>query len=174
MTAAPSMPTPPPTPPDTDAAAFVAALRRLKAWSGLSYRQLERRAAAAGHVLPYSTAATLLGKDRLPRREVVVAFVAACGLEADEARAWPAAHLSIACGDTPAAWVRAEIRPAAARRPPDSRPKRPRPRRPRRALAGAAALLAVLLGGTVANGTFTDNQEVQITRPISGADVTRE
>ncbi len=46
----------PPEPAGTDAVAFVAALHRLKVWSGLGYRHLERRAAQAGHNPPYSTA----------------------------------------------------------------------------------------------------------------------
>nr|WP_206442457.1 hypothetical protein [Streptomyces boncukensis] len=69
---------------------------RLKVWSGLSYRQLERRATDAGHWLPYSTASTALGRDRLPREELVVAFVRACGLGDEEAARWAAARRRIA------------------------------------------------------------------------------
>ncbi|WP_214322636.1 hypothetical protein [Nonomuraea sediminis] len=43
--------------------------------------QLERRAAATGNHLPASTAATLLGRERLPREEVLVAFVRACAVD---------------------------------------------------------------------------------------------
>jgi hypothetical protein len=140
--------TSPPAPSDTDAAAFMAELRRLKAWSGLSYRQLERRAAAAGHSLPYSTAATLLGKDRLPRAELVVAFVTACGVRGDDAQAWADARSRIVCGP-------ASFPPARSARP----------RRSRRSLAAAAAVLvAALLGAAVAGGGFTDTQEERETR----------
>jgi hypothetical protein len=107
------MTTAPPTPPDTDAAAFVAGLRRLKAWSGLSYRRLERRAAEAGHCLPYSTAASMLGRERLPREELVAAFVAACGVRGAEAEAWLDARTDIACGPA--------LRPRAPRTVPPSR-----------------------------------------------------
>ncbi|MBD0839399.1 hypothetical protein [Streptomyces sp. TRM68416] len=141
--------TAPPTPPDTDAVAFVAALRRLKAWSGLSYRQLERRATQAGHSLPYSTAATMLGRDRLPRQELVAAFVAACGLRADQAQAWLDARVTIACGGP------AEATPTARNRSFG---------RPGRALAGAVALVGVLLAGASAAGAFTDDVEVERTR----------
>ncbi|WP_282700484.1 hypothetical protein [Streptomyces sp. CC219B] len=141
--------TAPPTPPDTDAVAFVAALRRLKAWSGLSYRQLERRATRAGHSLPYSTAATMLGRDRLPRQELVAAFVAACGLRADQAQAWLDARVTIACGGP------AETTPTARNRSFG---------RPGRALAGAVALAGVLLAGASAAGAFTDDVEVERTR----------
>ncbi|MFC9976635.1 LamG domain-containing protein [Spirillospora sp. NPDC127200] len=78
-----------------DAAAFVAGLRWLKARSGFSYRQLERRAEAAGDTLPRSTAAQALKGRSLPRREVVEAFVRAClGPERTVAEAayWLAAY----------------------------------------------------------------------------------
>jgi hypothetical protein len=89
--------TAPPEPPTpTDAAAFMTELRRLKAWSGRSYRQLERCARAAGDTLPYSTAASMLGRDRLPREELLVAFVRACGI--DDAHPWAAARATLALG----------------------------------------------------------------------------
>ncbi|MFF4053307.1 helix-turn-helix domain-containing protein [Streptomyces chartreusis] len=142
------MTTAPPIPPGTDAAAFMAALRRLKAWSGLSYRQLERRAERAGHTLPYSTAATMLGRDRLPRAELVAAFVAACGLRPDEAQAWLDARVTIACGG-----------------PDPTTPTRPGRRyRPSRwALAAATALAGALLAGASGAGAFTDDVEVDQT-----------
>lgn len=144
------MTTAPPAPPDTDAAAFVAALRRLKAWSGLSYRQLERRAARAGHHLPYSTAATMLGRDRLPREEPVAAFVAACGVGEDETEAWLDARLALAGGGPPPA-------------EPPAVPRKSRRRRPRWVLAVAAALVTALLGGASAAGVLTDDTEVERT-----------
>ncbi|NGO12933.1 hypothetical protein G5C60_36385 [Streptomyces sp. HC44] len=147
------MTTAPPTPPHTDAAAFVAALRRLKAWSGLSYRRLERHAADAGHSLPYSTAATMLGRERLPREELVVAFVAACGVREAEAEAWVDARTTIACGHVNSPLARDRV---------NSGPKRSW--RSRWAFVGAAALVTALLGGAVASGAVTDDQEVQETR----------
>ncbi|GHE70292.1 hypothetical protein GCM10018785_43490 [Streptomyces longispororuber] len=156
----------PPTPPVTDAAAFVAELRRLKAWSGLSYRQLERRAAQAGHWLPYSTAATMLGRDRLPRAELVAAFVAACGLRGDEAEAWLDARTALVCG-----------RPAAAAPPEPGRGSWTA----RRGLAVAAptargrgswrslrvlaaAVAAAVLGGASAGGAFGEDVETETAR----------
>ncbi|MCW8102538.1 hypothetical protein OG288_01565 [Streptomyces tauricus] len=169
MTTAP--PTPP-TPPDSDAAAFVAALRRLKAWSGLSYRRLEREAADAGHCLPYSTAATMLGRERLPREELVAAFVAACGIRGDEAEAWLDARTDIACGpasapapasadNTHTDTTPTDIAPAAVV------PARTRPRRLRWTLVGVAALVTALLGGTTAAGVLTDDEEVVRETPTS-------
>ncbi|MEV1083535.1 hypothetical protein AB0I98_35860 [Streptomyces sp. NPDC050211] len=178
------MTTAPPTPPDTDAAAFVAALRRLKAWSGLSYRRLERRAADAGHTLPYSTAATMLGRERLPRAELVAAFVAACGVRGAEAEAWLDARSRIACGAADAgraavdaggsvglaavdagspAWRPAVVTPPARSEPMEAVPLR-RPRPLRWAPVAAAVILTALLGGALASGDLTDDEEIRQSR----------
>ncbi|MET8684883.1 hypothetical protein ABZV77_11760 [Streptomyces sp. NPDC004732] len=140
----------PPVPtPAAGEAAFMAELRRLKAWSGLSYRELERAAATAGEVLPYSTAATMLRRDRLPREAVLVAFVVACGLDADDIRQWVAARRDIAVGARPSA--------VSTREQPGQRRDRRGRRLPRLRLAvvGIAAATAVLVGvgaGTTALG----------------------
>ncbi|MEV0663111.1 hypothetical protein ACIBI3_08210 [Actinomadura luteofluorescens] len=129
------MTAPPPSPDGaTDETEFIAALRRLKAWSGFSYRQLERRAADAGRVLPYSTASTALGRRSLPREELLVAFVLACGLDDDEAASWVAVRKRIAVGDRVAA-----TEPRSARSP-----RRPRWRP---AIGWAAVALSLALAG---------------------------
>ncbi|MGW8779847.1 RICIN domain-containing protein [Streptomyces sp. NPDC055796] len=79
-------------------AQFTAALRGLKARSGLTLRQLESRAVAQGDVLPRSTAADLLRRRTLPRRETVAAFVRACG-EEDRSAEWMEAWALLASGD---------------------------------------------------------------------------
>ncbi|MEU7585977.1 helix-turn-helix domain-containing protein [Micromonospora sp. NPDC049230] len=61
------------------AAEFVAQLRALRQWSGLTIRQVTRKAQEAGDVLPHSTLNTALGRATLPREELVAAFVRACG-----------------------------------------------------------------------------------------------
>lgn len=141
--------TPPPVPtPTAGEVAFMAELRRLKAWSGLSYRELERAAHAAGEVLPYSTAATMLRRDRLPREAVLVAFLIACGLGAEDTRLWVAARRELAMGARPS--------PAPAPQPPVRRS------RPRRLLAvvGAATAVAFMAGvGTTAIGTLSVQEE---------------
>ena len=81
------------------AADFVAAMRRLKAWSGLSYRQLAKRAAAAGDYLPHSTTAAALGRDTLPREDVVAAFVRACGCDAETVDTWLTSRRRVAVAD---------------------------------------------------------------------------
>lgn len=60
-------------------AEFVALLRQLKNWSGLTYRQLERRAEREGSRVARSTIAAALSRSSLPRREVVEGLVRACG-----------------------------------------------------------------------------------------------
>ncbi|GAA2346875.1 hypothetical protein [Streptomyces cuspidosporus] len=80
------------------AAEFVAAMRQLRIWADLSYRQLERNAEAAGDVLPRATIAGALSRDDLPREQLLAAFVRACGGDAETVAVWLAArrHLSIA------------------------------------------------------------------------------
>ncbi|MGP4001683.1 helix-turn-helix domain-containing protein [Streptomyces sp. 8N706] len=80
-----------------DAAEFVAMLRSLKERSGLTFRQLEERAAGHGDVLARSTVADVLRRQTLPRGELVAALVRACG---DGARldAWLAARERLDAG----------------------------------------------------------------------------
>ncbi|MGZ3145237.1 RICIN domain-containing protein [Lentzea chajnantorensis] len=93
------------TPPDPDditsAADFVAGLRRLRQWSGYTFRQLEGKAAAVGDVLPSSTTATALNRSSLPREQLVSAFVRACGLDDDAVRKWLDARQRLATGIEP-------------------------------------------------------------------------
>ncbi|MFG1840923.1 helix-turn-helix domain-containing protein [Micromonospora sp. NPDC049175] len=79
-------------PPDPQAAGsaaeFVAQMRALRQWSGLTIRQVTRKAQEAGDVLPHSTLNTALGRATLPREELVAAFVRACGGDQDTVDAW--------------------------------------------------------------------------------------
>ncbi|MFE6868124.1 RICIN domain-containing protein [Kitasatospora sp. NPDC057692] len=120
-----------------NAAEFAALLRELKERSGLSFRQLEERAAERGEVLPRSTTADLLRRDTLPRQEVLLAFLRACGEDADTG-AWLAAWQRIATGPCP----EPDEDPAAPAPPPPPA-RRPGPR----LLALAAVAAAALLGG---------------------------
>ncbi|GGV66057.1 hypothetical protein GCM10010277_73620 [Streptomyces longisporoflavus] len=162
--------TPPPVPPRTAATpAFMAELRRLKAWSGLSYRELERAAAAAGEVLPYSTAATMLRRERLPRETVLVAFVVACGLDADDTRRWVAARRELAMSAQPSAppvtpvtliTRVTPVTPLTPAPPAADPPVQRRRSRLRLAVVGAATAVAVLFGvGAAALGTMTVQEE---------------
>jgi tetratricopeptide (TPR) repeat protein len=79
-------------------AEYVDLLRRLTKGSGYTYRQLQRRATAAGDVLPHSTLATMLSRRSLPREALVAALVRACGGDPDEVRRWLDARRRIATG----------------------------------------------------------------------------
>ncbi|HLU73860.1 MAG TPA: helix-turn-helix domain-containing protein [Nonomuraea sp.] len=152
--------TPPPSPEAaTDEAAFMAGLRRLKDWSGLSFRQLERRASAAGDVLPYSTASTMLGRDRLPREELLVAFVRACGLGGDDVLRWVSVRAEIAAG------TRATVRPRG--RSWLSRSSgRPRGRSWMRTVIAAAVLAVAFTGGAAfAAGSEMISEETVVLTP---------
>ncbi|MGX1564689.1 RICIN domain-containing protein [Streptomyces sp. NPDC055506] len=84
------------------AAEFVVCMRRLKEQAGLTYRKLEANAERHGDVLARSTVADALRRDSLPRAEVVVAFVRACGGDEDVA-VWLAARDRLAAAEPPEA-----------------------------------------------------------------------
>jgi hypothetical protein len=75
---------------------FVEALRRLKRWTGMGYRQLTKRATTAGQVLPRSTLTVALNRGTLPREDLVAAFVRTCGCDEAEVAAWVNARRRIA------------------------------------------------------------------------------
>ncbi|MEU6388464.1 XRE family transcriptional regulator [Streptomyces sp. NPDC046939] len=75
---------------------FVALLRRRKEASGLTYRQLELRAARNGDVLARSTLAGALSREALPKADLLSAFVRACGVSEEEAAEWEAARARLA------------------------------------------------------------------------------
>ncbi|MDX2692527.1 helix-turn-helix domain-containing protein [Streptomyces ipomoeae] len=77
-------------------AEYVALLRRLKEHSGLTFRQLEQKAAERGDILARSTLADVLRRDALPRAEIVTALVRACGVPKNDEPAWLEARERIA------------------------------------------------------------------------------
>lgn len=72
----------------TTVAEFVERLGDLRTWAGMTYRSLERRAAACGDSLPYSTVFHALHRCRLPREELLLAFLRACGCPPKQMSAW--------------------------------------------------------------------------------------
>lgn len=78
---------------------MVALLRELRAGSGLSIREVSRRARDHGDWLPTSTLAAVLNRDSLPRSEVVAALVRACGGDEATVDAWLAQCSRIAVGE---------------------------------------------------------------------------
>ena len=71
-------------------------MRALKAAAHVGFRTLEKRAEAAGDVLPKSTLIAVLSRDTLPREEVVAAFVRACGLGEEAVERWLTVRRGIA------------------------------------------------------------------------------
>ncbi|MER6015983.1 helix-turn-helix domain-containing protein [Streptomyces bluensis] len=87
-----------PQPDDVkDSAQFVAVMRQLRQWAGVSYRELERRAEAVGDVLPRATLSGALSRQELPREELLAAFVRACGGDDTTVRAWTETRKRLAC-----------------------------------------------------------------------------
>ncbi|MFE7550053.1 RICIN domain-containing protein [Streptomyces gardneri] len=79
-----------------NAAEFVACLQALKDWSGLTYRELTARAEARGEILPRSTVANMLARATVPREELLVSFVRACGVGPDGMEEWQAVRKELA------------------------------------------------------------------------------
>lgn len=127
----------------TDPAAFVAAMRRLRVVTDLSYRSLERRAAKAGSALPSSTISGALSRDTLPRADLVAAFVQACGGDAATVDRWISVRADLADRTTP--------------EPPA--PEAPRPKRRLVLPVAVVAVVAVVIGGLVLLSRDTDGQE---------------
>ncbi|HEX6355582.1 peptidoglycan-binding domain-containing protein [Actinophytocola sp.] len=75
---------------------FVEQLRSVKGESGLTYRQLARKAEANGDVLPIATLSSALTRTTLPRAAVVSAFLRACGRGPEEVEGWLAARHRLA------------------------------------------------------------------------------
>ncbi|MEV7802025.1 RICIN domain-containing protein [Microbispora sp. NPDC088329] len=141
-------------------AEFVAAMRRLRAWSGCSYRQLERRAEAVGDVLPRATLAGALNRPDLPREDLLAAFVRACGADDDTVAEWVDTRRRLAvAGETPDARVVSPGMPAAP--PLDNPPLGDTsvPPAPGRAVPRPDAPLATGSGGT--------HGEVPVSPPVN-------
>jgi hypothetical protein len=137
----------------TTPAEFVSTMRRLKDWSGLAYRQLEKRAATAGDALPRSTVTVALTRDTLPREQLVEAFARACGCGEDEARRWVAARRRIAAtvgatgpGPVQAGPIQAGTGDAVDPAGADPGPAGPVPPAVRRAGSPARRATAILVG----------------------------
>lgn len=83
----------------TNPAEFIAAMRALRGWAKLTYRQIERRAQQAGDHLPHSTIATALSRNRIPRESTIASFVRACGGDRHVVEVWLAARRRITVSD---------------------------------------------------------------------------
>lgn len=124
---------------------FVVEMRRRRAWSGLTFRQLESRAAAAGDVLPNSTLGTVLHRSTLPREELLAAFIRACGGSPEEVELWCAVRKRLAAEEV--------AKPSGEREVPHDEPAEPEKETTSRRVRKMAVLLAfVLVAGMVIAG----------------------
>ncbi|AXB45996.1 hypothetical protein A4R43_28855 [Amycolatopsis albispora] len=73
-------------------------MRQVRIRTGHSYRALERRAEQAGLVLPSSTISAALARDKLPRAELVDAFLKAAGADEETVERWLAVRADLASG----------------------------------------------------------------------------
>ncbi|MGW3150130.1 RICIN domain-containing protein [Streptomyces sp. NPDC001177] len=149
-----------------DLSTLMQGLRDLKRCSGLSYRQLEERAAAAGDVLPRSSVSSMLSRDMLPRPDLLMAFVKACG-EGDRAAEWAEARERVArvygkgpSQDlaTPGTAVTTAV-PQPEPTSPDVVHSPPGRRRARSAAVAAAGVAVAVLVVTAAVWTLSDRGE---------------
>lgn len=134
----------------------MAALRVLRVWCGLTFRQVEAAARARGDVLPHTTIATALGRESLPREALVTTYVRACGADEPEVARWVAARRRLAVGDAAAKETspRKTSSGTVSPRTADVRPAEPRRAgsRARRAVIGAV-VAGVLSFGLQAAGS---------------------
>jgi hypothetical protein len=145
-----------------DVTEFIDLLRGLKDEAGLSYRQLEERAARRGEVLARSTIADALRRRALPRPEVLAAFVRACGVRDGEVQRWldTRERLAAAPPDPPD-----QPDPSASPDPGESAPATRCDGRCRaRLLAAAGVALVLLTLGAWALWPLGGSDEAQDTR----------
>ncbi|GAA2092706.1 hypothetical protein [Actinomadura alba] len=96
---------------------FVAHMRRLQQWSGLTLDELEARATVRGDRLPAGRLAVLLDHDIVPPREMAVAFVRACGCTPAVQREWTRVHERVTAMPSPNAPVTTVTEPRSDQPP---------------------------------------------------------
>ena len=169
---------PPAAPPDpgeaASAAHLIATLKQLRLWANSpSLAELNTR--AGGHnLLPPSTVSDMLRRQRLPRIELMLAFVRACELNDDQIIAWGNAWNRIKAreNDPPAVAPQPAGHPAG--QDPGATPaSRPLGRAPSIAATLAAMLgsMAVILGGLTAGHVihWSSAGNPQVTMPQTRA-----
>ncbi|GAA2092753.1 hypothetical protein GCM10009801_59470 [Streptomyces albiaxialis] len=133
-------------------AEFLGLLKELRVRSGLTYRQLEERAARSGDPLPRSTVSAMLRGRTLPRHELLAAYVRACG-DGDRLTAWLEARDRLAARppDAPPTAPQAEGNDP----PPPTAPRLPNPRKLTVPVSIVAAILLVTTVWFLASGNDT-------------------
>jgi hypothetical protein len=150
-----------------DVAGFVAMMQRLKDHSGLTYRELEERAALRGDALARSTLADVLRRTSLPRPEVLAAFVRACG-DGERVDAWLATRDRLAAAGPDTAPVPASDFASEAQ-PQIQLPPLARPRRLSHRTAVGGFVLATTLLALVAWGLLPDDGDPSPASPSASS-----
>jgi hypothetical protein len=141
-----------------DAVGFVELMQQLKKRSGLTYRELEERAALSGDVLARSTLADTLRRTSLPRPDVLAAFVRACG-DGQRVDAWLNAMERIAADIAAVPATAAGAGAEAESEPRTGEPTGSQPRRARGLTVALVASLAVALLALAAWGLLPDGPD---------------
>ncbi|MFP3966406.1 hypothetical protein SMC26_29135 [Actinomadura fulvescens] len=139
----------------------------------MSFRELERRATANGDSLPASTAVTALGRDTLPRQDLLASLVRACGGDDHDVAQWLHHRRRLAvlrAGDN-SADSHHQPKPATAVPPPrpaiDSQHPPARPQRHREALPVLAVAVPTALTATALTLSLALNFNYAAGRPHS-------
>jgi hypothetical protein len=117
-------------------AEFVALMRHLQRWSGLTLPELEARMVNAPVLLPGGLAG-MLGGSTLPHRELVSAFITACGCVPEVRADWMRAYAEVASPSPgpgplptaePATALEPSVPPSPEKAQPEEQAKQHRPR----------------------------------------------
>ncbi|WP_433615177.1 hypothetical protein ACQP2P_10790 [Dactylosporangium sp. CA-139114] len=100
----------PPDPTEaTNPVAYIDALKKLREWSGMTYREIQAIAADYARPLPMSTVCAALSRGTLPQRDLTASFVRAVGMPEADQLVWLAVRDALATGKPVArgpAWKR--------------------------------------------------------------------
>jgi hypothetical protein len=110
----------------SSAAEFMGALRNLRAWANLTYRELESRATEAGDRLPRGTIASAMSRGVMPREQTIAAFVRACGGDRTAVDVWLATRRRIAAADQAVGDLAASVESWISAHMPGSRSRKVR------------------------------------------------
>jgi len=108
------------------------ALRNLRAWANLTYRELESRATEAGDRLPRGTIASAMSRGVMPREQTIAAFVRACGGDRTAVEVWLSTRRRIAAADQAVGDLANAVESWISSRLPGSRSRKVRKDRPSR------------------------------------------
>jgi hypothetical protein len=145
----------------SSAAEFMGALRNLRAWANLTYRELESRATQAGDRLPRGTIASAMSRGVMPREQTIAAFVRACGGDRTAVDVWLAARRRIAAADQKVGDLAASVESWISSHLPGSRSRKVRKERTSRKRGTAQPDLSTMVEAwLLTRGRFRPDRSV--------------